>query len=66
MGKYTIVASYLVRIALHEKAAPAANESIPEPPTNEELEKLIGDRLYEKLPYFTDSEIGIRVERTDR
>jgi len=83
MGRYSIVATYTVRIALHRRPDPSPGHTgleglgspvtssapapePPEPPTAEELERLIEDKLYNDLPYFGPNEIGIRAERTDR
>lgn len=63
MGK--IVASYLIKVTLREKDAPAPGEGVPEPPTIAEIEGAIGQLLYDQLAYFTTTEIGVSAERTD-
>jgi len=63
MGK--IVATYLVKVTLHEKDGAGPDEVIPKPPTIGEIEAQIGQKLYDELDYFTTDEIGVSAERTD-
>lgn len=67
MGKGTVVASYLVRVTLHENEEwPEGQEHTPDVPTNERLERIAADALYDNLNYFHMSSITVSSERTDR
>jgi hypothetical protein len=63
-----IVASYLVKVTLREREdeGQAVRLDVPQPPTNEEVERLTKQALYDALPYFGDLQIGVTSERTDR
>lgn len=66
------VATYHLRITLHERADHAATEwgqsgePAPDGPGVDELIRITGQALYDALPYFSMREIGIAGERTDR
>jgi hypothetical protein len=69
-----VVASYLVRVTLRKRddlpdppGAPGlfTSESEPPIPTNERVERLVGDALYDGLTYFTEETIHVASERTD-
>jgi hypothetical protein len=61
-----VLASYLVRVTLHEREDPAAPAETPEAPTLEEVTELVKDVLYNDLAYFTYESIGVSAERTDQ
>lgn len=60
-----IIASYLVRVTLHEPDRAADEGRELTPPTNERLEGVIKDALYDETPFYAD-EIGVSSERTDK
>lgn len=70
-----VVASYLVKVVLHKRddlpdppTSPGQfnSESEPPIPTIAELTELIGGTIYDKVDYFTEREISVSAERTDR
>ena len=66
MGKR--IATYLVRVTLHERNDHAALEQWqegPPEPDNAAIERIVRDAIYAEVEYYTADVIGVSAERVD-